>query len=67
MLQAERSSAAVKSDANVALQAAAADHGWRESILVLVVVLAPIGLAAIAVAIGSRRPSGLANRARGVP
>jgi hypothetical protein len=52
MLQAERSSAAVKSGANVALQAAAADHGWRESILVLLVVLAPIGLAAIAMAIG---------------
>jgi len=47
MLQADRSA----SDGNVALQAAAA-AGWRDSGVLLLVVLSPIGLAAIAMAIG---------------
>jgi membrane protease YdiL (CAAX protease family) len=51
MSQAESSSAAVKSSGNVALEAVAAD-GWRQGILVLLIVLAPIGLAVIVMAIG---------------
>jgi membrane protease YdiL (CAAX protease family) len=52
MSQAESSAAAVKSNGNVALQVAGADSVWRESILVLLVVLAPIGLAVILMAVG---------------
>lgn len=52
MSEAESSSAAVKSSGRIALQATAADDGWRESVLVLVMVLAPIGLAVIVAAIG---------------
>ncbi len=42
MSQAESSSAAAKSRENVA------GYGWRESILVLVILLAPMALAAAA-------------------
>jgi membrane protease YdiL (CAAX protease family) len=52
MSQAESSSAAVKSGGNVVLQAGAVGDGWRESILVLLIVLAPFGLAVIVMAIG---------------
>jgi hypothetical protein len=50
MSQAESSYAARKSRGNIALQATAADDVWRESILVVVLVLAPIGLAVIVMA-----------------
>ena len=52
MSQADSSSAAVKSSGNLVLQAAAVEDGWRESILVLLIVLAPIGLAVTVMAIG---------------
>jgi len=52
MSEAESSSAAAKSSGSIALQATAAGDGWRDSVLVLVMVLAPIGLAVIALAIG---------------
>jgi membrane protease YdiL (CAAX protease family) len=49
MSQAE-SSAAAKSSGNIVLRAA--NEGWRESILVVLMVLAPVGLAVIVMAIG---------------
>ena len=52
MTQADGSSATIKSNENIGLPVAAATGGWRESILVLVMVLAPIGLAVIVMAIG---------------
>ena len=52
MPQADSSSSAVKSSGNIVLQATGANDGWRESILVLLIVLAPIGLAVIIMAIG---------------
>ena len=52
MSEAESSSAAAKSSGSIALQATAAGDGWRDSVVVLVMVLAPIGLAVIALAIG---------------
>jgi hypothetical protein len=52
MSQANGSSATIKSNETIGLQAAAVAGGWREGILVLVMVLAPIGLTIILVAIG---------------
>ena len=45
-------SSPIKSSGNVGFQVAAATGSWREGVIVLVMVLAPIGLAAILVAIG---------------
>jgi membrane protease YdiL (CAAX protease family) len=66
MSEADGSSATIKSGENIGFQVAAANGGWRESILVLAMVLAPIGLAAIVMAIGV---SAMAARqiVRGVP
>jgi len=50
--QAEGSSTSIKSSGNVGFQVAAATGSWREGLIVLVMVLAPIGLAAILMAIG---------------
>jgi membrane protease YdiL (CAAX protease family) len=50
--QADGSSATIKSNENIGLRAAAATGGWRESILVVAMVLAPIGLAVIVMAVG---------------
>jgi membrane protease YdiL (CAAX protease family) len=52
MSQTDGSSATIKSSENTGFQIATATSGWRESILVLVMVLAPIGLAAIVMVIG---------------
>jgi membrane protease YdiL (CAAX protease family) len=49
---AEKSSPSIKSSGNVGFQVAAATGSWREGVIVLVMVLAPIGLAAILMAIG---------------
>src|ERR1700722_19857547 len=49
MSQADGSPATIKSNENIGLQVAAVAGGWREGILVLVMVLAPIGLAIILV------------------
>jgi membrane protease YdiL (CAAX protease family) len=51
MSEADSSSAVLKSRGNIVSQAAATNDGWRNSILVLLMVLAPIGLAAILTAI----------------
>jgi membrane protease YdiL (CAAX protease family) len=48
MSQANGSTATIKSNENIGLQVA--PGGWRESILVLVMVLAPVGLAIILIA-----------------
>src|SRR5215470_12615215 len=45
-------SSPIKSSGNVGFQVAAATGSWREGVIVLVMVLAPIGLAAILMAIG---------------
>jgi hypothetical protein len=50
--QAEGSSTSNKSSGNVGFQVAAATGGWREGLIIPVMVLAPIGLAAILMAIG---------------
>jgi membrane protease YdiL (CAAX protease family) len=50
MSQADGSSATVKSSENIGLQIAAVAGGWRETILVLAMVLAPVPLAIILVA-----------------
>lgn len=50
MSQASRSSATITSSENLARQIA--PGGWREGILVLVMVLAPVGLAVILMAVG---------------
>jgi membrane protease YdiL (CAAX protease family) len=50
MSQAGSSSATIESNENVGLGAAPVIGGWRESILVLVMVLAPVGLAVILIA-----------------
>jgi hypothetical protein len=52
MSLADGSSAVIKSNQGVGLQAAAIDGGWREGIIVLVLVLAPIALAVFLVATG---------------
>jgi hypothetical protein len=52
MSQADGASATVKSSQNIGLQVGTASASWRESILILVMVLAPIGLAAIVMVIG---------------
>ena len=53
MSQAKGSSgASIKSNGNVGFQVAAPASSWREGIIVFVMVLAPIGLAAILMAIG---------------
>ncbi len=52
MSQADGSSATIKSSENICLQVAAVAGGWRESIVVLVMVLAPVGLAIILIATG---------------
>jgi len=52
MSQADGSSATIKSNENICLQVAAVAGGWRESILVLMMVLAPVGLAIILIATG---------------
>jgi membrane protease YdiL (CAAX protease family) len=52
MSQTDSSSATIQPNENIGLQAAAVAGGWRESVLVLAMVLAPIGLAIILVAIG---------------
>ena len=53
MSQAKGSSgASIKSIGNVGFQVATATGSWREGVIVLVMVLAPIGLAAIFMAIG---------------
>jgi membrane protease YdiL (CAAX protease family) len=50
MSQAGGSSATIEPNENIGLGAAPVAGGWRESILVLVIVLAPVGLAAILIA-----------------
>jgi membrane protease YdiL (CAAX protease family) len=66
MSQADRSSATIKSNETIGLQAAAVAGGSREGILVLVMVLAPIGLTIILVAIGVLAIAGW-QIVRGVP
>ena len=65
MSRADGSSATIKSKENIRLQAAALG-GWRESILVFVMVLAPLGLAIILFATGFLAVAGW-QIARGVP
>ena len=52
MSHAEGSSPSIKSSGNVGFQVGAATGSWCEGVTVLVMVLAPIGLAAILMAIG---------------
>jgi membrane protease YdiL (CAAX protease family) len=52
MSQAEGASATIKSSQNIGLQVGTANASWRESILIFVMVLAPIGLAVIVMVIG---------------
>ena len=52
MSHAEGSSTSIKSSGNVGFQVGAATGSWREGVIVLVMVLSPIGLAAILMAIG---------------
>jgi membrane protease YdiL (CAAX protease family) len=52
MSRADGASATLKSNENTGLEDAEVVGRWRESILVLLIVLAPIGLAAIVMAIG---------------
>jgi membrane protease YdiL (CAAX protease family) len=52
MSRADGSSATIKSNENTGLEDAELVGRWRESILVLLVVLAPIGLALIVMAVG---------------
>src|SRR5215475_9875537 len=47
-----KGSSPIKSSGNVGFQVAAATGSWREDVIVLVMVLAPIALAAILMAIG---------------
>src|SRR5262245_37846149 len=49
--EADSSSAARRSGRNVVSQVAAVDDGWREGILVLLIVLAPMALAVMLTAI----------------
>jgi membrane protease YdiL (CAAX protease family) len=66
MSEADGSSATIKSSENIGLQVAAVAGDWRESILVLVMVLAPVGLAIILVATSVAALAGW-QIVRGVP
>lgn len=66
MSQAESSSATVKSSGAIVLQVTAVDNAWRENIRVLLVVLAPNGLAIIVMAIGIAARA-ILQIAQGVP
>jgi len=62
----EGSAATLKPSENIGLQVAGDVGGWRESILVFVMVLAPIGLAVIVMAIGVAAMTAW-QTARGLP
>jgi membrane protease YdiL (CAAX protease family) len=52
MSRADGSSTSIKSSGNIVLQGAAVTGDWREGIIVLVMVLAPIGLATLLMTVG---------------
>jgi len=66
MSQADGSSATITSNENIGLQVAAVASGWREGIIVLAMVLAPVGLAIILLATGVFTIAGW-QMARGIP